>query len=168
MKKIITKNEKEALNFAKNFAKTLKGGEIIGLSGNLGAGKTIFAKGIAQGLNIKNNINSPTFVLMKVYDAPGKIIKKLVHIDAYRLKNPEDLKAIGALDYMQREDTLTLIEWIENIEKIIPKKVQGEGGELRSKRGHLGVLQSKREYPGVKKISLRNIAENEREIIIHD
>ncbi len=155
MKKIITKNEKETLDFAKNFAKTLKGGEIIGLSGNLGAGKTIFAKGIAQGLNIKDNINSPTFVLMKVYNTPGKIIKKLVHIDAYRLKNPEDLKAIGALDYMQREDTLMLIEWIENIETIIPKKVQGE-------------LQSKREYPGVKKISLKNIAENEREIIIYN
>ncbi len=155
MKKIITKNEKETLDFAKNFVKTLKGGEIIGLSGNLGAGKTIFAKGIAQGLNIKDNINSPTFVLMKVYNTPGKIIKKLVHIDAYRLKNPEDLKAIGALDYMQREDTLMLIEWIENIETIIPKKVQGE-------------LQSKREYPGVKKISLKNIAENEREIIIYN
>jgi tRNA threonylcarbamoyladenosine biosynthesis protein TsaE len=177
MKKTLTKSEKETINFASKFAQELKGGEIIGLRGDLGAGKTIFAKGLALGLNIKDNINSPTFVLMKVYDVPKNRIKKLVHIDAYRIKNALDLEAIGALEYMERKDVVTVIEWIENVEKIIPKKIQGERDKLRSKRGHSGILRylryrwgrpSKRECPRIKKISLKNIAENKREIIIHD
>lgn len=118
--KIITKNEKETFAFAKKFAHSLQGGEIIGLTGNLGAGKTVFTKGLAAGLGIKDMVNSPTFVLMKVYKAGGKI-KNLVHIDSYRLRNLDDLIAIGAQDYFNRADTITVIEWIDRIEKKLPK-----------------------------------------------
>lgn len=133
----IANSEKETFNFAKKFAKRLKGGEIIGLIGDLGAGKTVFIKGLAAGLGIKKNITSPTFVLMKVYQTkyprlpkPGdggqaiSSIQYLIHIDAYRLKTPEDLIAIGAEEYFNRPDTVTVIEWADKIKKILPKKTR--------------------------------------------
>jgi tRNA threonylcarbamoyladenosine biosynthesis protein TsaE len=124
MKRIITQSEKETFNFAQNFAKNLKGGEIICLTGNLGAGKTTFAKGIAHGLNIKNNITSPTFVFMKVYDLKKDKIKKFVHIDAYRIQSENDIEAIGAPEYFTRKDSVTLIEWADNIKKLLPENSQ--------------------------------------------
>lgn len=123
--KIITKNEKATFNFAKKFAESLQGGEIIGLIGDLGAGKTVFTKGLAAGLGVKNIVNSPTFVIMKVYDIKKTTsrIKKLVHIDAYRLQSTADLEVIGAQDYFNRLDTITVIEWIDKIKSDIPKKI---------------------------------------------
>ena len=121
MIKKITKEEKETINFARDFTKTLKGGNIIGLKGDLGSGKTVFSKGIARALGIKENINSPTFVLMKVYDTQNKKIKKFIHIDAYRIKNISDLETIGALEYINDKNNLTVIEWIQNIEKDFSK-----------------------------------------------
>ena len=130
MKKI-TNSEKETFDFAKNFAKKLKGGEVIGLVGDLGAGKTIFTKGLAAGLGIKQNITSPTFVLMTVYETPKTQITNyqlpittFVHIDAYRIKNARDITAIGAEEYFNRPDTATIIEWANNIEQILPKKTK--------------------------------------------
>lgn len=125
MQKIITNSEKETFDWANNFAKTLKGGEVIGLSGDLGAGKTIFTKGLAKGLGITNNVNSPTFVIMKKYETKNEKIKikNLIHIDAYRLNSAEDIKAIGADEYFERPDTITVIEWPENIKRILPIKI---------------------------------------------
>ena len=102
----------------------MTGGQILGLTGNLGAGKTIFTKGLALGLGIKKNITSPTFVLMKVYPTKHQQIKFLVHIDAYRIKSAHDLIAIGADEYFKRADTITVIEWADKIKKILPKKTK--------------------------------------------
>jgi tRNA threonylcarbamoyladenosine biosynthesis protein TsaE len=87
MQQTITNSEKETLTFGKNYGNKLKGGEIIGLVGDLGAGKTILAKGVAFGLGIKKNVNSPTFVVMKVYPVKKDEIRTFVHIDAYRLSS---------------------------------------------------------------------------------
>lgn len=123
MKKIITKNEKETFDFAEKFAKNLKGGELIGLEGNLGSGKTVFTKGIAFGLGIKENILSPTFVYMKIYEVSGhKIIKKLCHIDAYRLENEQILVNIGALEYFNSPEVVSIIEWADRVKNIFPVK----------------------------------------------
>ncbi len=118
--KIITKTEKETYNYAKNFARTLEGGEIIGLKGELGAGKTIFTKGLAAGLGIKRNVNSPTFVIMKVYnvDKPQRQIKQLIHIDAYRIGSIDDLVSIGAQEYFEDKQTIVVIEWINKIKML--------------------------------------------------
>jgi tRNA threonylcarbamoyladenosine biosynthesis protein TsaE len=137
----ITYSEKETFAFAKKFAAGLKGGEVIGLVGDLGAGKTIFAKGLAAGLGVKNTINSPTFVLMKVYQChsrhalhPPKNTKqhdstvlkrkskitKFVHVDAYRIKKADELSAIGLEEYFNRPDTVVVIEWADKIKKILP------------------------------------------------
>ena len=124
MNKIITNSEQETFDWAKNFAQKLKGGEIIGLIGDLGAGKTVFTKGLAYGLGVKNTVTSPTFVIMKIYKIGNQKseIKNLVHIDAYRLKSACDLTAIGADEYFKRKDTVTIIEWPENIKKCLPEK----------------------------------------------
>jgi len=79
---------------------------------------------VLAGLGVKNIVNSPTFVIMKVYDIKKTTsrIKKLVHIDAYRLQSTADLEVIGAQDYFNRLDTITVIEWIDKIKSDIPKK----------------------------------------------
>jgi len=124
MKKIITNSEKQTFNVGKKLSKSLKGGEVLALSGNLGAGKTVLIKGIASGLGIKKPVTSPTFVLMKVYNVKNsKIkIKQLVHIDCYRTSGKDEIEAIGALDYFNQPDTITVIEWAEKIKNILPKK----------------------------------------------
>jgi len=123
MKKIITNSENETRDLAKKIANDFTGGEVIGLIGDLGAGKTAFTKGLAERLGIKKNITSPTFVFMKVYDAPRNTkIKKFVHIDAYRINSVADIEAIGAPEYFDRADTITIIEWANNIKNILPKK----------------------------------------------
>jgi tRNA threonylcarbamoyladenosine biosynthesis protein TsaE len=124
MKKIITKSEKETFELGKNFAKKLKGGEVIGLVGNLGAGKTVFTKGLGKGLKIKEVISSPTFVLMKIYKTKNKNIKSLIHIDAYRLQSEKDLEIIGIAEYLNKKDNVIIIEWPEKIKKILPKKTR--------------------------------------------
>ncbi len=120
---MITKSTKETINLGKKLAKKLHGGEILALSGNLGAGKTTLIKGIAAGLGIKKIITSPTFVLMKVYKVKHKNIKRLVHIDCYRIKKPSDIIAIGATEYFGKKDTVTVIEWPEKIKKILPRQI---------------------------------------------
>jgi tRNA threonylcarbamoyladenosine biosynthesis protein TsaE len=122
MEKIITQSEKETMLLGKAIASACQGGEVFGLTGNLGAGKTCLTKGLAKGLGIKGIINSPTFVIMKVYNLKKKNIKKFCHIDAYRLQTAGDLEAIGASEYFNRPDTVTVIEWAENVKKILPKK----------------------------------------------
>ena len=140
--KYVSTSEKDTFNFAKKFAKTLRGGEVIGLVGNLGAGKTVFAKGLAAGLGIKQKITSPTFVLMKVYPVESRkakissktklfngvnpvkkaSIKNFIHIDAYRLKSDADLEAIGAREYLSDPSSVTLIEWADRLKKFLPSK----------------------------------------------
>lgn len=128
MKKI-SKNIKETTEIAKIFLEKIlknkgkqKGAVIVCLSGDLGSGKTAFVQSIAKHLNIKNKINSPTFVIIKKY-----IIKKtkehdfLFHLDAYRLKNEKELLYLGWEEIIKEKGHLVFIEWPENVEKVIPK-----------------------------------------------
>ncbi|MFH1254985.1 MAG: tRNA (adenosine(37)-N6)-threonylcarbamoyltransferase complex ATPase subunit type 1 TsaE [bacterium] len=121
--KFISSSEKQTFIFAEKFSKKLTGGETIGLVGDLGAGKTVFAKGLAAGLGIKKNISSPTFVLMKIYPVKKhQQIKFLIHIDAYRIKKRQDIIAIGAGEYFNNPEAITIIEWADKIKKILPRK----------------------------------------------
>lgn len=122
MKQKITNNENETYIFGEEYAKSLAKGSVIGLIGNLGAGKTKFAQGLAKGLGIKRIVNSPTFVIMKVYPIKKEKLKNFVHIDAYRIKNEQDIASIGAEEYFNREDSIVLIEWADKIKKMLPKK----------------------------------------------
>jgi tRNA threonylcarbamoyladenosine biosynthesis protein TsaE len=122
MKKVF-KNEKETLAFAEKFAKTLRGGEMIALVGELGAGKTVFTRGLARGFGIKQKIQSPTFLLMKIYKTKIKNLKSkirnLVHVDAYRLSGAQELVDIGLLDWLGRPDTVTVIEWADKVSELL-------------------------------------------------
>lgn len=109
-------NETEKI--AQQVAKQLIGGETIALSGNLGAGKTVFVKFLAKALKIKDTITSPTFVLMKVYDVGYKKISKLVHVDCYRLDGQEDLRDIGLEEYISDQGTVVVIEWADKIQNL--------------------------------------------------
>jgi tRNA threonylcarbamoyladenosine biosynthesis protein TsaE len=142
--KVITKSQKETISFGKKFAKTITGGEVVLLIGDLGAGKTTFVKGVALGLGVKNTITSPTFVLMKVYKniKINKNIKILVHIDAYRGLDLADLENIGALEYFGENDTICFVEW---------------GGALEEY-----CIKEKINY---KKILIKNINQETREFI---
>ncbi len=125
MHSFITKSEKETLRLAADFARQLKGGEIIGLIGELGSGKTVFAKGLGKGLGIKKTITSPTFNIMKLYDAPKKRrgrIRYLCHIDAYRI-DASGLEAVGAWDFLGKADVVAVIEWANLIKNALaPEK----------------------------------------------
>jgi len=108
----------QTLKLGKKIAANLKGGEIILLSGSLGAGKTVLAKGIAQGLGInKNDVVSPTFVLLRVY--PGKHL--LQHFDFYRIKTPQEIFALGYQEYLYT-DAITVIEWPQRLKFLLPKE----------------------------------------------
>ena len=131
MMKSITYSEKQTFNLGKKFAEKLQGGEVIGLTGDLGAGKTVFIKGLAKGLKIEQIINSPTFVLMKLYKINSKFknqnaklqckIQNLVHVDAYRLNSSQELINVGIEDYLEKKNAIVVIEWGEKVKDILPK-----------------------------------------------
>lgn len=131
---MISRSAEETINFAQKFTQKLKGGEIIGLIGELGSGKTTFVKGLAEGLGVKEPITSPTFVILKEYAfrhailrplihlrGVSKRLRKFVHIDAYRVENLDDIKSVGVEDYLGRKDVVMVIEWAEKIREILPE-----------------------------------------------
>lgn len=111
----------ETFAYGKKLSAKLKGGDILLLSGELGAGKTSLIKGLAAGLGIKNEITSPTFALMNIYKvkSPKSKVQSLVHIDTYRLKDENELIEIGVEDYLGHPDTICAIEWPEKISGLL-------------------------------------------------
>lgn len=93
---------------------------IVFLSGDLGSGKTTTTKAIAAELGIKEDITSPTFVILKRYEVEGEF-KNLIHIDAYRLKNYAELQKIKIEEYIKDAENLILIEWPEIVENDLLK-----------------------------------------------
>ena len=119
MKKI-TRSETETMRLAESFARKLAGGELVLLYGDLGTGKTIFAKGMARAFGIRKVVASPTFSLMNVYETKRCPFGLFVHIDCYRLYGIMDLHEIGALEHFFAAGSVTAIEWPERIEKDLP------------------------------------------------
>ena len=107
---MLSTSEAETLEWAATFCKQLKAGDTIGLSGNLGAGKTVICRGIAAGLGFTGNVHSPSYAL--VHEYPGDI--PLFHMDLYRLSQNSDWEEIGLDHYFQREG-ICLIEWPERL-----------------------------------------------------
>ena len=117
MKKL-SRSVTQTLSLGRRIAHRLLGGEIILLSGPLGAGKTVLAKGIAQGLGINPaEVISPTFVLLRIHK--GKY--SLQHFDLYRLKTLQDILSLGYEEYFY-SDAITLIEWPERLKFLLPKE----------------------------------------------
>jgi tRNA threonylcarbamoyladenosine biosynthesis protein TsaE len=109
----------DTLRLGRGLAHNLKRGDIICLFGNLGSGKTVLTKGIAEGLGIeKDKVISPSFVLIREH-YKGKI--PLYHFDLYRLKNPRDLLVLGYEEYFYNEG-VAVIEWADRLEYLMPKE----------------------------------------------
>jgi tRNA threonylcarbamoyladenosine biosynthesis protein TsaE len=120
-------SEQQMINLGKKIAAGLRGGDVVLLYGDLGAGKTTLTKGIALGLGVKSNIVSPTFTLMQIYKIQDTNniqypIYNFVHIDTYRLEDEKQLLEIGAQDYIGDPETVCVIEWAEKVEKLISGK----------------------------------------------
>jgi tRNA threonylcarbamoyladenosine biosynthesis protein TsaE len=113
---IITKSESQTVDFAIEYAKTLQKGDVVLLSGDLGAGKTAFVKGVAKYFGL-DGVTSPTYAYLNVY---GDFI---YHYDCYRLSCGEDAELLGLTDYFGG-DNVCFIEWSENILDVLPKNTK--------------------------------------------
>lgn len=135
--KVLTASPQKTQKIAQNLAKNLKGGEVIALYGDLGAGKTVFVQGLAKGLGIKKRILSPTFVFVRSY--PLTINNERLtfhHVDLYRAQKPIDLKILN-LDEIFSKNSIVAIEWAEKIKNQLPQKridvsLKLEGENVRS------------------------------------
>ena len=114
----ISKSEKDTFRFASNLAQRIKVGSVVALLGNLGSGKTTFAKGFAMGLNITEHVGSPTFKIISEYVGNPH---NLYHIDSYRLEDENDFLKIGGEEFLNQKRGITLIEWASLIKGILPK-----------------------------------------------
>ena len=126
----ITKSREETIKFAEEYGKTLRGGDVLLLDGEMGAGKTVFTKGIALALGINAEITSPTYAYLNDYDG------KLYHYDCYRLSSGEDAEALGLTEYFYGNG-VCVVEWSENIADVLPdncKRVKIEKIDLNTRK----------------------------------
>ena len=114
---IITHSKEETVKFAEEYGKTLKKGDVVLLKGEMGAGKTVFTKGVALSLGIKSEVTSPTYAYLNDYDG------KLFHYDCYRLSSGEDAEALGLTEYLY-SDGICMIEWSEKIADVLPENAK--------------------------------------------
>ncbi len=118
--KMITNSEKETEKLAKEIALKLKGGEVILLNGDLGSGKSVFARGFIGALGVKEPVTSPTFTIVNKY-VSSKC--NIYHFDMYRLEDEEEALAAGLDELIDEPGSIKLIEWPEKAENILPKDV---------------------------------------------
>ena len=97
---------------------------VVGLSGDLGAGKTAFTKCIAKSFGIEDTVTSPTFVIEKIYELHGQKFSHLVHIDAYRLENGNELLNLGWNKIISDPSNIILIEWPERVSEVMPEHIK--------------------------------------------
>lgn len=118
VEEFISNSENDTLVFAGEFASTLLPGDIILLDGDLGAGKTVFTKGVVSKLSGGKIVAvSPTFVIVNVYDTTPKVF----HFDLYRISDVSELDAIGAEEYFY-SDGISIVEWPERASGMFPRK----------------------------------------------
>lgn len=127
---LISQGSEQTKEFAKRLAGLLKPGDVIALEGDLGAGKTTFTKGLAEGLGIKRTVNSPTFTIIKEYH--GRL--PLYHMDVYRVE--DSFEDLGFEEYFEGSG-VTVVEWAHLIEEQLPDQlltIQLYHGENDSRR----------------------------------
>ncbi len=114
----ISHSAEETKQLARRFAAQLRGGEIIGLIGELGSGKTTFVQGLAEGLGVKKQVISPTYILVRGYRS-----KKftLYHADLYRINKPEELSSLGLEEIWLKPKNIVVIEWAEKAGGLLPE-----------------------------------------------
>ncbi|MFA5888881.1 MAG: tRNA (adenosine(37)-N6)-threonylcarbamoyltransferase complex ATPase subunit type 1 TsaE [Candidatus Paceibacterota bacterium] len=141
--KFVSENLEQTQKIANDFVSTLLSNPdratVVGLYGNLGAGKTTFTQCIAKAFGVIDTVTSPTFVLEKIYELTDQKFTHLIHIDAYRIEKSSELLHLGWNDLISDPNNIVLIEWPERVADIMPEHI---------------------------KINLSHITENSREIEI--
>lgn len=111
----------EIANFLTSNQLTPGKATILALHGDLGSGKTAFVKSLGKALGLRDNITSPTFVILKSYKLEARTWKLLHHIDAYRIEKENELEILGWDEIINNPENLIAIEWPENVSGLIPK-----------------------------------------------
>jgi tRNA threonylcarbamoyladenosine biosynthesis protein TsaE len=143
--KYISRGLEDTQKLAEELARSLKRGEsatVIALIGDLGVGKTAFSKAFGEALGVRDPIQSPTFLIEKIYELRGEEWEHLIHIDAYRLEHESELVSLGWQAIISKPENCILVEWADKVENILPE------GSIR--------------------ITFAHIDETAREIEIHD
>lgn len=123
MHEVISHSEEETRRIAAEFASRVPAGSVVALRGDLGAGKTAFSSGVLVALGAQGPFQSPTFVIMHRYDLPvlsRQGIRRVYHIDAYRIDDPDDLARLGFEEWITDPEGLVLLEWPERVEPLLP------------------------------------------------
>lgn len=110
--------------FISSLSKEKEYATVVGLSGDLGSGKTAFVKEVARKLGVTEEVLSPTFVIAKFYDLPTAPWSRLVHIDAYRLERPDEVRALRFDELLADPKNLVMIEWPEQLDGYFPANAQ--------------------------------------------
>lgn len=117
-------NIEETKLVAKNFVQELMpmsgGATVLAFEGELGSGKTAFTQELGKILGVSEHMQSPTFVIEKIYELVDKPWQHLIHIDAYRLKNEEELTVLGWDNLIKNERNLIVVEWASKVKNILP------------------------------------------------
>ena len=113
----LSNSPNETARLAEKFGQRVREGTVIALTGELGAGKTLFVQSLARTLGVESNVTSPTFNLMNMYEG----ICPIIHFDLYRLQNEEDLEEIGFYEYVESEEGIVLIEWADKFPDALPE-----------------------------------------------
>ena len=111
----VTRSTDETLALAGSVGELLRPGDVVSLVGGLGAGKTVFARGVARALGVTDPVVSPSFTIVREYE--GRV--PLVHIDVYRLDTIQELHDLG-FEELVRDDAVTLVEWGDAIDTLLP------------------------------------------------
>jgi tRNA threonylcarbamoyladenosine biosynthesis protein TsaE len=120
---IVSRSPAETAAIGEVLAGSLRNGDVVLLHGDLGAGKTTLAKGIASALAIEDVVSSPSFSLVNEYGTGGAAaVTRLYHLDLYRLQGEDDLASIGFDDFMAPADGVTLVEWPERASTALPER----------------------------------------------
>ena len=123
--KYLSESLEETRKIAEQLLDTLEKGDVgtvVALQGDLGAGKTAFSQAIGEILGVRETMQSPTFVIEKIYEINFKGFTHLIHIDAYRLDRKEELLHLGWEEIINRPENLVLIEWPERVGDIVPER----------------------------------------------
>ena len=120
---MISHSPGETVAIGEALAGSLRDGDVVLLHGDLGAGKTTLAKGIATAFGIEDVVSSPSFSLVNEYDSGlAAAVTRLYHLDLYRLRSEADLASIGFEDFVAPGDGVTLVEWPERAEAALPER----------------------------------------------
>lgn len=143
MDTFISHSPAETEAFAEQWGRRVRRGLVLALSGELGAGKTRFVRGLARGLGVTTRVHSPTFTLVNEYSG-GRL--KLFHLDLYRLETPEQVHSAGVAEFLQ-PDGVAVIEWAERL---------GDDGSWETGDGK------------IRKVRIEVLSETERRIVYED